>query len=663
MTGEAPRSDLRIRLLGVLRVEAQGVEVALPPSRKVRALLGYLLLTPHPVSREKLCDLFWDVADDPRAELRWCLAKLRTILDSPQAPRIQADRERVGIDTSGLDVDALRVVRAIEPALAGPDIGRLQDLVGEIGGDLLEGLSVDRSPVFDTWLLAERQRFARWHARALTCIADALAEDDEARSEAFRKRLALTPLDAEAHIDLLTALLRQGRKAEADQVLASALRMCTSEGLDPAPLRLAYARARPAARVMPAEPAAAAHAAEPAPDVPAGFPSRSGIVVMPFAAQPGEAVIAEGLSHDITFGLAKLRSLHVIARGTAIALRDRGIAPGDAASMMQIDYVARGDVRREGERLQVGVELAAARTGHIVWTDEFAVRVDAALDLIGTISARIISGLDHQVHVAERNRALLTPPASLGAWQLYQRGLWHAFRFTPGDNDTAEQLFRAAVSADPTFSRAHAGLSFTAWQDAFQFATAERRQHIDRAFAAAGRAIECDPLDPAAHWSLGRAFWLQGDDANALRALGESVELSPNFVMGHYSLAFVHSQTGDPDLALAAADISCRLSPLDPLLFAFHGTRSIGLLRLERYDEAAQWAVRAAQQPNAHVHIHAMAALTLAATGQLDEARREAGVVRRRSADYGIDQFLSTFRVEPGLEDIYRRAARAIGFA
>ena len=663
MTGEALRPGLRIRLLGALRVEARGASVALPPSRKVRALLGYLLLTPHPVPREKLCDLLWDVADDPRAELRWCLAKLRNIVDSPETPRLLADRERVGIDIASLDVDALRVARAIEPALAGADIGLLRDLVAEFGGDLLEGLSVERNPAFDTWLLAERQRFARWHARALTCIAAALPDGDEGRIETFSMRLALTPLDPEAHLDLLAALLRQGRKSEADQVLASALRMCASEGLDPAPLRQAYARARPtpsAALTRPVEPAAGV-AADPVPA--SGAPARrAGIVVMPFASDgPPDSLIAEGLGHDVTLGLAKLRSLLVIARGTALALRDRAVAPGDVAALLQVDYVASGEVRSQGERLMISVELAAVPAGHIVWTEDFAIRIDAALDLIGTISGRIISGIDQQIQVAERNRALLRPPASLDAWQLHHRGLWHAFRFTAADNAEAESLFRAAVSADPTFSRAYAGLSFTHWQNVFQFAKEARGHHLDRAFEAAGRAIESDPLDPAAHWSLGRAFWLMGDDANALSALRESVELSPNFAMGHYSLAFVQAQTGDPELALAAADTSCRLSPLDPMLFAFHGARTFGLLRLGRHDEAAEWAQRAVQQRNAHVHIHAITALTLAATGRLNQARREAESVRRQFPGYGIDRFLSTFRLEQGLADTYRRAARAIG--
>ena len=58
----------RVLLLGPLQVIQNGVPLNQPPSRKVRALLGYLAMAPRPVTREKLCELFWDVADDPRSE-------------------------------------------------------------------------------------------------------------------------------------------------------------------------------------------------------------------------------------------------------------------------------------------------------------------------------------------------------------------------------------------------------------------------------------------------------------------------------------------------------------------------------------------------------------------------------------------------------------------
>src|SRR5260370_18256244 len=94
----------RVLLLGPLQVIQNDVPLNQPPSRNVRALLGYLAMAPRPVTHEKLCELLWDVAADPRSELRWCLSKLRPVVDRPTTPRIVSDRKQVRLDTSSLDV-------------------------------------------------------------------------------------------------------------------------------------------------------------------------------------------------------------------------------------------------------------------------------------------------------------------------------------------------------------------------------------------------------------------------------------------------------------------------------------------------------------------------------------------------------------------------------
>jgi len=190
------------------------------------------------------------------------------------------------------------------------------------------------------------------------------------------------------------------------------------------------------------------------------------------------------------------------------------------------------------------------------------------------LAARIVAGLDTEIHVIERNRALLVPPASLDAWQAYHRGLAHMYRFTSGNNREAQQFFTRAIALDPTFSRSYAGLSFTHFQNAFLLQTHEREREIALAFETAGQTLEADPNDPAAHCAIGRALWLRREHDGAVEELDQSVRLSPNYALAHYALAFVHCQTGDPARAIEAADTAAHLSPLDPMLFAINGTRT-----------------------------------------------------------------------------------------
>jgi tetratricopeptide (TPR) repeat protein len=170
-----------------------------------------------------------------------------------------------------------------------------------------------------------------------------------------------------------------------------------------------------------------------------------------------------------------------------------------------------------------------------------------------------------------------------------------------------------------------------------------------------------DERDPAAHWAMGRARWLQGRQEEAIADVARSIDLSPNFALGHYALAFIHSQAGDPSAAIAAADQARGLSPYDPLLFGMLGARAMALVRLGRFDEAASAAVQAAARANAHPHILAIAALSLALADDLAAAQAQAAAIRRTLPDYGVADFLGAFQFDAAGTARFREASERLG--
>jgi DNA-binding SARP family transcriptional activator/TolB-like protein len=653
---------LRVRLLGPMAVLRNGRPVSLPPSRKVRALLAYLLLAPHAVTRSILCELLWDSPDDPRAELRWCLSRLRGVLDA--AGHLITQDDTVAIDRSSIGVDALELAEATAAGVNALPVERARALLERIGGDFLQGMDIDGSGRFNAWLTAQRHRFRDLHTLLLQRLATVLTgEEALVYLEQWRQ---LSPYDLAVHRLLLGDLTRRGRVREAEEHLSATVRLFEEEGLDTALLHAAWLDARRAAAAAPAP--GAARVSEPITerDVPPDSPRRASIAVMPFTEMsPGTAVpggTADALAYDIITRLAKLRSLFVIAQGTVFALKARGIAPEEAARLLKVDYVLSGTLRREGEHLTASVELAEAGRGRVVWSDVLKQRQADALMVLDDIGNRIVSSIAGEIEALERNRAVLKAPNSLDAWETHHRGLWHMYRFSRSDNDTARHFFERAVALDPTFSRAHAGLSFTHFQSAFQ-GWSERAAAVERAYAAAGQSLMADDRDPAAHWAMGRALWLRGRQEQCVAELEQAVDISPNFALAHYTLAFVQSQAGDAAAAIEASDHSRNLSPYDPLLFGMLGARAMALARLGRYDEAAHWAVQAAGRPNAHVHIHAIAAITLALADSVDEARGYVATIRNVSPAYTVTDFLNAFQFDAHGASIFRRGAVPLGLS
>ncbi len=232
---------------------------------------------------------------------------------------------------------------------------------------------------------------------------------------------------------------------------------------------------------------------------------------MPFVDEAVANSHAHGsaLAHDVITRLAQLRSLFVIAQGTVFALHDRRIGPEEAGRMLNVDYVVSGSVRRDAARLIVAVELAETRTARIVWAEEFRHAPDDAFVVLDEIGNRIVASIASEIETMERNRAILKAPNSLDAWEAHHRGLWHMYRFTKSDNERAVHFFEMAVRLDPTFARAHAGVSLARFQNAFQ-GWEDRERETDLAYEAAGRSLMVDDRDPAAHWAMGRALWLRG---------------------------------------------------------------------------------------------------------------------------------------------------------
>ncbi|HEY6512976.1 MAG TPA: BTAD domain-containing putative transcriptional regulator [Burkholderiaceae bacterium] len=660
-----------MKLLGPMAIHRGAAVLALPPSRKVRGLIAYLALAPQAVSRSALCELLWDLPNDPRGELRWCLSKARGLLDGPGQPRVVADGDSVRLDLTGCQVDAGEVRRATQQGVASLAIERLRALSSLYAGDFLQGMEIERSAPFSAWLTGQRRHLRAAHAAILEHRVRGLPPASDEAVSCLEQWLQLAPFDRAAHELLLDALARRGRIREGDEHLAATARAFEAEEQDWAPIGLAWRAAKSRHAGMPVSLSADEPFVQSMTPIEAEVAAphaqhRASIAVMPFADPAREGVVrgglADGLAFDVITRLAKLRSLFVIAPGTVFALDERHVGAEEAGRRLNVDYVAAGTLRRAGGNVQVHVQLTETRSARIVWADTLTAKHHDALGVLDEIGDRIVASIANQIELAERNRAVLKAPNSLDAWEAHHRGLWHMYRFNRDDNLQARHFFERALQLDPTFSRPYSGLSFTHFQSAF-LGWGERSHEIEQAYGAASRGLMADEQDPAAHWAMGRALWLRGRLDESLTELDTSVELSPNFALGHYTLAFIHAQSGDAAAAIRESDHSRGLSPFDPLLFAMLATRALALIRLGRFDEAADWAAKAVARPNAHVHVLAIAAHCLALAGRIEQAQAIVGSIHRQVAGYRVDDFLTAFRFTGDAEALVRRAAKLISLA
>ena len=380
-----------------------------------------------------------------------------------------------------------------------------------------------------------------------------------------------------------------------------------------------------------------------------GSGPRPSIAVLPFAvlgdAGP-HAFVAEALPHELIAELARLRWLFVTSRGSSFRFRSPHVDVQQVGNRLGVRYCLTGTLEAEGKRLGINVELVDARDGGVIWAERYSSPLAAIHELRWKIVAEIVAALELQIQAHEAHAARLSSPENLDAWGLYHLALQHMFRFDKKNNMAAAAMFERAIAEEPAFARAHAGLSFTHFQNSFLNYSDEPSKEAAAAKRSAERALEIDSLDPFANFTLGRSIWLDGDVTSSLAWLDRAIKLSPNYAQGIYARAWAETVLCRAEEGQQDADLAMALSPLDPFQYAMLGTRALSHFVRGEDEAAAHWAERAARAPGAHVLISVIASACHSAAHNPARAQFWVARVRTRTAGDAQANFFRSFPFE-----------------
>jgi DNA-binding SARP family transcriptional activator/predicted ATPase len=231
MDGRKSMADLELKYLGEFEVLKGGLPVKLPPSRKTRALLAFLSLSPRRFRRDFLCELLWEIPDDPRGSLRWSLSKLRRLIDEKDHQRIVADRTFVEIDVSGASVDALELQALTGGGLREASLESLEIAASRYRGNFLEGMDLPNFHEFHAWCIAEREQVARSQAALLRELVTRLRDAPDRRLPYARALVSVSPYDETLRAELIRTLVNLAHHDEAEQQFKLGLRMLKEVGV------------------------------------------------------------------------------------------------------------------------------------------------------------------------------------------------------------------------------------------------------------------------------------------------------------------------------------------------------------------------------------------------------------------------------------------------
>jgi serine/threonine protein kinase/tetratricopeptide (TPR) repeat protein len=356
------------------------------------------------------------------------------------------------------------------------------------------------------------------------------------------------------------------------------------------------------------------------------------IAVLPFRTGSGDANLdsfADGLTEDVTAGLARFPYLQVISHNSAASYKNRAADMREVGPALGARYILEGSIRKRGPAVRVNVQLVDALQGTQLWSEsyDFEISGDDAFQIQDEITDQIVTSVADGYGVLVRSMAAPTRdrnPRDLSASELVLR--YYAFmqQVNPQEHAALRDALEFALQREPNHANAWACLS-SIYQLEYFDRFNPKENSLERARDAAWRAVKIDPACQAGWKELAAVQFFSRDFLAFRETANRAMSLNSRDGSTWVYLAIMLAFSGEWEHGVAIAQRAIDLNRHHPgwyyLIFFHH------LYRQDDYKAALQ-AVKKMNMPE----FHWMQLATIACCGmlgRLDEARASIDSLRK----------------------------------
>ena len=306
----------------------------------------------------------------------------------------------------------------------------------------------------------------------------------------------------------------------------------------------------------------------------ATHPEIQSLAVLPMAnlsGDPGQEYFADGMTETLIAGLAKVSTLRVISRTSVMRYKNSSKPLPEIAHELHVDAIIEGSVQRLGERVQITVQLIEGSTDQHLWSETYARDLRDILSLQNEVARAVTQQIQMTLSPQDQIRLTRVRPINPAAYDHFLHGRFRLNRQTKTDNESAIEMLRHAVTADPTFAAAWAALAQACIWKLFLFSPGEKVLE-EEAFVAVEKALSLDPDLAEAYLARGRLLWTPSNHFphdKAIQQYRRALALNPNLDEAQNQLALVYAHVGLFEEALQQLERAVATNPSNTLV-RFH---------------------------------------------------------------------------------------------
>ena len=256
------------------------------------------------------------------------------------------------------------------------------------------------------------------------------------------------------------------------------------------------------------------------------------IAVLPLnntSGDPEQEYFADGMTGALITDLAKIGTLKVISRTSAMRYKETDKSLPEIAQELNVDAIIEGSAARSGDRVRITAQLIDVETDQALWAESYERDFQDLLVLQSEVARAVAREIEVAVTPEESDLLASARPVNPEAYENYLKGVFHWQKLTPPDLDTALSYFELALEKDPDCVPAYVGIA-RVWAGRRQFGYVSARAATPLEKAAVLKALKLDDSLSEAHHALAiHETWGEWDWPSAEQAFERAIELNPNY--------------------------------------------------------------------------------------------------------------------------------------